>query len=169
MTKRSNRTRGTRRDRMGYDLKAKAIQGTSKRQATGGSDQYAGLRPVITSGPDDWSGAEFDTATFTITATSGDGTSLTYQWQANQNGQWVNLNNGGNILGATSPTLTITSFTQAQEGIEVRCAVTNASTTTYSNPASGNLTSAIYFIVTEAGDGVQDETAAFDVVDERST
>lgn len=47
----------------------------------------------------------------TITATVTGGTApISYQWQVGTNGVWVDLQNGGNIAGATTTTLNITSI-----------------------------------------------------------
>jgi len=167
MTRRSDRTRGTRRDRMGYDLKAKAIQGGTGRKM-GNSDQYAGLRPEFVVQPVNWSGAEFDTATFTVAVISGDGTSLSYQWQQFLNNLWVNINNGGDVSGAVTDTLVIGNVAATLAGRPVRCVATNTSTSTPSSSATIVITSAIWYILTEVGDRVVDEPATSNVVDERS-
>ena len=60
----------------------------------------AGIPSIISSGPDDQTACEGSSVSFSVTAA---GTGLTYQWRKGAN----NLTNGGNISGATSPTLTI--------------------------------------------------------------
>ena len=168
MTKRSDRTRGGQRDYLGANLKAQRMQGPGAKMGT--YDPFAGLRPVIIDPPLNWQGAEGGTATFTVSAVSGDGTSLSYQWQALNGDSWVDISNGGDISGATTDTLTIENVQYAQwNGKQVRCAVTNASTTTYSSAARVLISSAVFYIQTEAGDRVVDEPATSNVVDERSS
>ncbi len=53
------------------------------------------------------------TVSYTVGAT---GAGLTYQWQFNNGGGFVNLVNGGFISGATSPTLTIANVQAANAG-----------------------------------------------------
>jgi gliding motility-associated-like protein len=58
--------------------------------------------PAVTVPPSNVAVCPGSTATFTVTAT---GTALSYQWRKNG----INLSDGGNISGATTATLTITS------------------------------------------------------------
>src|SRR5262245_34320067 len=69
-----------------------------------------GPPPTITADPQPTVGATNGTVTLTVTAT---GNNLTYQWRKNG----VNLPNGGHVSGATTSTLTISSFGPADEGI----------------------------------------------------
>ncbi|TAE90462.1 MAG: hypothetical protein EAY81_00765, partial [Bacteroidetes bacterium] len=62
------------------------------------------------------------------------GLGLTYQWQKNG----VNVSNGGNISGATSSTLTVTSLSNA-DTMMYRCIVTNACGSDTSNEAKISL------------------------------
>jgi hypothetical protein len=64
--------------------------------------------PSISTQPANRSNNYGTTAAFTVSAT---GTSLNYQWQKNG----ANLANGGNVSGATTATLTLTSITQNDE------------------------------------------------------
>jgi glucose/arabinose dehydrogenase len=66
--------------------------------------------PTITAQPANFNGVEGNTATFSITATSD--VSATYQWRVNG----VNLSDGGQISGATSASLTISSLNCTNEG-----------------------------------------------------
>ncbi|MEO8428974.1 MAG: LamG-like jellyroll fold domain-containing protein, partial [Verrucomicrobiota bacterium] len=70
----------------------------------------AGTPPSITAAPQPTVVTSGGTAKLSVTAT---GANLTYQWR--KNGK--NLPNGGNVSGATSSTLTIGSFGDADEGI----------------------------------------------------
>lgn len=59
-------------------------------------------------------------ATFTaLSSASG----ATYQWQAKNGSNFVNVSNAGQFSGATSSTLTINSVTSANNGLQVRCIV----------------------------------------------
>lgn len=88
--------------------------------------------PVITRPPQDVSGVDGATATFTVTAI-GTGT-LTYQWQTLSGGAW------GNISGATTATYSVT-ITPALDGTEYRCVVTDGSSIqTASLPATLTVT-----------------------------
>ncbi len=64
-------------------------------------------------------------ATFSVTAT---GTSLTYQWQLSDNGgtSFTDLTDGGQVSGATTPTLTISSVSLAEAGNLYRVVITEA-------------------------------------------
>ncbi len=77
-----------------------------------------GVAPSIVTQPKDASCAPGSTAQFVVTAA---GTSPIYQWLRNG----VPLANGGNISGATSPTLTISSVSSADDN-NYRVTVSNA-------------------------------------------
>jgi len=172
VTKRSNRTRGTRSDRMRYDLKAKAIQGGTNR--TRGS--IPAQVPVFIINPEDIFVDEFGSDSFFAEAESPDNPPspiLGYQWQYEDGGQWIDIVDGpgpqGTIAsGAQTQTLTLTNISGNADGVKVRCAATNKYGTGYSTPATINVTNAVYFIITELGDSVIDEPAINFVVDERS-
>ncbi len=68
-------------------------------------------------------------ASFTISVTVG-GTEITYQWEKNGTA----ISNGGNISGATSPTLQIANVTASDAGV-YRCLVTNNAGAAFSNAA----------------------------------
>jgi hypothetical protein len=70
----------------------------------------AGAPPLITLDPQPTVGPAGRTVTLSVSAT---GDNLTYQWL--KNGR--NLPNGGNISGATTATLSIGSFSEADEGV----------------------------------------------------
>ncbi|MCW5909770.1 MAG: immunoglobulin domain-containing protein [Cyclobacteriaceae bacterium] len=65
--------------------------------------------PTITAQPANDTKCAGQTATFSVTAT---GTSISYQWRKGT----TNLNNGGNISGATSATLTLTNIATTDAG-----------------------------------------------------
>lgn len=79
---------------------------------------------TITVNPSNWSGIEGQNATFSVTATSGDASPLSYQWQE-FSGTWGNLANGGRISGATTSTLTVSTAILADDGRQFRCSVSN--------------------------------------------
>lgn len=88
----------------------------------------AGVAPTITSQPANQTVTAGSTATFTVAATSP--TTLRYQWQKDG----VKLVNGGNVSGATSSTLTLTSVSSADAAF-YRCIVLNDSSYTVSSTA----------------------------------
>ena len=59
----------------------------------------------------------------------------TFQWQAYSGGLWANIPNGGNVSGATTTTLTITGCAVNMDRTAVRCRITSASGTIYTNQA----------------------------------
>lgn len=63
------------------------------------------------------------TATFTVSAAAAPPSSLTYQWQQSTGGAFSNLSNGGQISGATSPTLSITNSNTSRNGYQYRVLV----------------------------------------------
>jgi hypothetical protein len=77
-------------------------------------------------------------------AAAGGSSYPAYRWQANVNGTFVNLSDGGNLAGTATSTLTITNF-QATNAASYRAMVTVGTAVTNSNPAglttqSGTLT-----------------------------
>jgi uncharacterized repeat protein (TIGR01451 family) len=96
--------------------------------------------PTITAQPQTFNGVQGNSATFSVTAT-GAGT-LTYQWRYNS----VNLANGGQVSGATSATLTISSLNCTNEGT-FDVIVSNCAGSTTSAAAALNVRpiTAVYF------------------------
>jgi hypothetical protein len=74
--------------------------------------------PLISTQPVDANVCTGGTATFTVTASGG---TLTYQWRKGT----TNLTNGGNISGATSATLTISSVSATDAATDYNCVITN--------------------------------------------
>jgi hypothetical protein len=173
VTKRSNRTRGTRPDRKRYDLKAKAIDAGRNRTRGGIPPQV----PFFTLNPITVEIAEFGSAQFTATAESPDtppSPILGYQWQYRiPPGDWLDAVDGpgefGTVVsGSQTQTLTLSNVSGNADGVEVRCSATNQWGTGYSRVATIVITSGTWFILTEDGNSVVDEPATNFVVDERS-
>lgn len=174
MTKRSNRTRGTRKDRMGYGLKAKAISGGTNR--TRGS--ITAQVPVFTVDPLDKVVDEFDSTSLFAEAVSPDvppSPILGYQWQFKRPGEsfWVDATDGpqpnGTVLsGSQTQTIMITNVSGNADGYVARCSAVNQWGVGYSKTATITVSSLEYFIITEAGESVIDEPAANFIVDERT-
>lgn len=97
--------------------------------------------PAITGQPQNFNGVQGNTATFTVAATPSVPTP-TYQWRYNG----ANLANGGQVSGATSPTLTISSLNTTNEG-PFDVIVTSCSLSVTSQVAMLNVRpiSAVYF------------------------
>lgn len=125
----------------------------------------------ITDQPSDWSGIEGANATFTVVATSGNASPLTYQWQEYV-GSWGDIANGGRVSGATTDTLTISSVVVEDNLRRFRVQVCNSYNCIFSNSATLRLTGATWFILDEAGNRTITEVAPVDpfdnIVDERS-
>ena len=90
--------------------------------------------PAISSSPSGQSvGAGAGTAIFTVTAT---GAGLTYQWQENTGGSFMNITNGGIYSGATTATLTLTNPTSGLNGYTYRCVVSGTCTPSVNSSAA---------------------------------
>ena len=89
--------------------------------------------PAITAQPENQTKFIGQTATFSTTATSPDGGTLTYQWQRSTSGSYRD------ISGATGSSYTTPSLTLEMDGSAYRCKITNTkgglSTTTYTSGA----------------------------------
>ena len=84
--------------------------------------------PYITADPQSRTNYSGTTATFTVTATNGP---LFYRWRKGTQ----NLSNGGNVSGATSPTLTLTSVGSTEVG-DYSVAINNMTGSATSAPAT---------------------------------
>jgi fibronectin-binding autotransporter adhesin len=83
--------------------------------------------PSITSAPTSVTTADGHTATFTVAAT-GSGT-LTYQWQVNKTGTFVNVDAGGaDGTGGTTASFTTVTTTTAMNGYQYQCVITGSCT-----------------------------------------
>lgn len=85
--------------------------------------------PIITNPPVSWTNTVGSTATFAVGATDGGVPPLTYQWRFDG----TNLADGGNILGSTTATLTITGVTLENSG-NYSAIVGNASSSVSTSP-----------------------------------
>lgn len=127
----------------------------------------------ITDQPDDWFGAEGEPATFTVVATSGNASPLSYQWQEYTVGVgWQDTTDAGTLSGSITDTLTINPTVIADNGRRFRVRVTNSFNNINSQEASLNITGATFFIMTEEGNQIFAEagigTGNDETVDERS-
>lgn len=75
--------------------------------------------PVITTQPVDMNACSGTSVNFTIAATGG---AVTYRWRKGT----TNLNNGGNLSGVTTNTLTINPVSVSDAASDYNCVVTNA-------------------------------------------
>lgn len=146
----------------------------------------AGLNPdgvFIITQPNDWTGTEGDTATFTVEATSGDGSSLTYQWEEFITGSWTTMTDsppprpsGSNQSGTSagnvaSSTLTITNVQFGDNGAQFRCRINNSQGDRFTVTVTLTVTGGTFFVTTEDGDLVitQIVTDTEEVITEDST
>jgi|LauGreDrversion4_2_1035121.scaffolds.fasta_scaffold64655_4 hypothetical protein len=81
---------------------------------------YLGCADTLAQNPTSATATVGTNATFT-TLSSASG--ATYQWQAKNGSSFVNVSNAGQFSGATSSTLTVTSVSSANNGLQVRCIV----------------------------------------------
>lgn len=64
---------------------------------------------------------------------------ITFQWQKGTNGVFVNLNNGGNVSGATTSNLTVTAAVYPTDGADYRVIASNAGGSVISSVATATL------------------------------
>ena len=93
-------------------------------------------KPVITANPSNATAAAGSTATFKVTASGA----TSYQWQYYTGSSWANVTNSS-YGGLKTATMTVPAITD-RNGMQFRCAVSNAAGTTYSNGAKLTVTSA---------------------------
>ena len=101
-------------------------------------------KPTITSNPSNATAAAGSTATFKVTATGA----TSYQWQYYNTSSktWDSVTNSS-YGGLKTATMTVAATT-GRNGMQFRCAVTNAAGTTYSNSATLTVTSASKPVIT---------------------
>ncbi|MCG8385036.1 MAG: hypothetical protein MJA30_05810, partial [Cytophagales bacterium] len=92
--------------------------------------------PSISSSPANATICEGNTTSFNVSAT---GTGLTYQWQENSSGSFVNVTNGGVYSGATTPILTLTGVPSSFDTYTYRAVVSGTCTPSVTSTA-GTLT-----------------------------
>ena len=92
-----------------------------------GIDDYRELsdNPIITSEPKSVEVPEDNLVFFTVNATVIG--SLSYQWQINMGGGWINLSNNSNYTGVETDSLKILNVTQLMDGIIFRVIISNIS------------------------------------------
>jgi len=120
--------------------------------AADGLGTFQGVRFTVQ--PTSQSVAEDGSASFTLTATSGNASPITYQWQQFIGGVWTDLSNGGSISGATTNTLTINPASLVYSDELFRCLASNSvDTDRASNTVLLTVVALITFnILTEAGE-----------------
>ncbi len=123
--------------------------------------------PMIDAQPTDVSVNAGHKATFTVTATAGNPADINYQWQyrTSATGTWTNVTDAQGTNGTTA-TFTTTGLTQAMNGYEYRCVLSNSAypnakmtqeklVGTISNSAKVTVTASNYSV-----DGVMFDTLA---------
>ena len=115
------------------------------------------VAPAITIHPVDVSINDGDNANYSVTAT---GTApLTYQWQENDGGGWLDITNGGTnpaYSGATSVSLMLTNVPASYDTYDYQCVVTNACGSATSN--SADLTVATSLLICGSPTAIVDVT-----------
>ncbi|MCU0417225.1 MAG: immunoglobulin domain-containing protein [Cytophagaceae bacterium] len=96
--------------------------------------------PTITTSPSNQTLCSGNNVSFSVTAS---GSGLSYQWQKGG----VNISNGGNVSGATTSTLTLTSITTA-DAASYQCIVTGACAPTATSATATLTVNAVPTIVT---------------------
>ncbi len=97
--------------------------------------------PVISAQPANASVAAGGTAEFAV-AVSSPGEGGTYQWQKYIDGVWMNIG------GATSPTLSISNTSAADDGSRYRCVVTNTEDSVEASAISGEAALSVTYTAT---------------------
>jgi hypothetical protein len=64
-------------------------------------------------------------ATFSVTASTNDGGTLSYQWQVDDGGGFINATDGATYAGATTATLTVTTTDTSLNGYDYQCVVSS--------------------------------------------
>ncbi len=104
------------------------------------------LRPVIATHPTDQTASAGATATFTVSATTVQHATLSYQWQKQESGAGA----WSNISGATSASLAVVT-TEADNTDKYRCVVSNVFGSETSNAATLTVTDAQYLTEMPSG------------------
>ena len=96
--------------------------------------------PIIISPPASTTNYSGTTATFSVSAYSYGGSSLSYQWQTNTavgTTNWANVLNGSKYSGVTTSTLSVSNVNAATDHKDYRVIVSNAVCQTISGPPNG--------------------------------
>ena len=117
----------------GTEAQWNAIAMGSNNDSLSSATIHYSTAPTITAQPTSVTAASGTTATFTVTAAGG---ALSYQWQYYNTSSktWDNVTNSA-YGGLKTATMTVPATT-GRNGMQFRCAVTNAQGTTYSNGAT---------------------------------
>jgi len=94
---------------------------------------YFGCNDTLAQNPTSATATVGSGATFSALSTAS---GATYQWQAKNGSNFVNMSNAGQFSGATSSTLTVTSVSSANNGLQVRCIVDHGDCVDTSNVAT---------------------------------
>jgi hypothetical protein len=107
--------------------------------------QAAPAAPTISGQPQSQTVTAGSTATFTVTASSNDGGTLTYQWQSSTDGgtTWSDVSGGS---GATSDSYTTGTLATSDSGTEFECVATDS----VAGPAMAATSSAVTLTVNPA-------------------
>ena len=133
---------------------------------SGGTISPDGVR--ITQQPVSWSGLENQTATFTVVATSGDGSPLVYEWQELVGSSYIPTVDAGNVSGSATATLTVAPAALEDNGNRYRVKVCNDVNCIFSVQVRLTITGAKFFIIDEDGNRQVTETTLANIMDERS-
>lgn len=111
-----------------YGRTFRVVVSNSATSVESGPAQILSSDVTITSEPVSFSDFEGEDAVFTVLATSGDNSPLTYQWQENT-GSWVNLSDTGSISGSDTNELSVSPVVIGDDGRQFRCLVSNTGDT----------------------------------------
>ena len=117
----------------------------SDRSSIGTTIPATAIAPVISSQPGNLTKAANQTATFSVTASSTDGGTLSYQWSVSTDGgtAWENVSSG---TGGTTSSYTTSALPIGANGYKYRVTVTN----TYSGTTTNTTSAAATLTVTKA-------------------
>lgn len=123
---------------------------------------------TITQQPLNLSASDEGTAIFTVSAISGNGSPLTYQWQR-LNGSWADIPESPPYSGTQTGTLTIDPVALADDGLQFRVEVCNSVDCVISNVVTLTVTDLETFnILTENGDTTVTELNSDNIVSEEA-
>ncbi len=140
---------------VGRSFRLAATNDTNTRYSAGATvslDAASGV--TIDTQPNSPAVTEGDDAIFTIAATSGNGSALSYQWEFFF-GSWQTLPEGAPYTGTQTATMTIDPTTLIMSGTALRCLVTNDQGTVISDQGVITVTEAggeTFYLLTEEGD-----------------
>jgi len=118
----------------------------------GGGSGVALPGPTFLQQPSNATIAIGGTAIFVTNVSSGNGSTITYQWEGFNGVSWSNMVDGVDVSGATTNTLTLTNVPELLTGSRYRLIATNTANSLTSNEATLTvITAETFYMLTESG------------------